>query len=95
MIGPALIAVTAIAAAVIAAKTANRRQGAQLKHSRELQADQLAHDRELQKAQLAYDRRQRGREHTRVSVDDATRGVERAIRILAEYEGRSCPTSRR
>lgn len=73
MVGPALIAVTAIVAAWIASRTANRRQQQQLVHDREvqraqllrnrgLQEAQLSHDGVLQKAQLAYDREQRNRQ---------------------------------
>jgi hypothetical protein len=77
LIGPAIVAVTAVAAAVIAARTANHRQEAQLANDRELQADQLA-----------YDREQRNRQHVRDTVDESVRGVDSALRALLEYEGR-------
>jgi len=73
--GPALLAVTAILAAAIAARTANARQG-----------QQLAHDRELQAEQLAYDREQRNRQHVRDAVDDSVRSVDSALRLMFEYE---------
>jgi hypothetical protein len=75
VIGPVLISATAILAAVIAARTANERQAAQ-----------LAHDRELQKAQLAYDREQRNRQHVRDTIDSAVRSMDAAIRQAAEYQ---------
>lgn len=75
LIGPILLAGTAIIAAWIAAKTANERQAAQ-----------LAHDRELQKLQLAYDREQRNRQHVRDTIDSAVRSVDAAMRQAAEYE---------
>ncbi len=75
MIGPALIAVTAVVAAWIAARTANHRQ-----------QEQLLHDRELQKAQLAYDREQRNRQHARDTIDSAVRSLDAAIRQSAEYQ---------
>ena len=75
LVGPVLLAATAIIAAWIAAKTANQRQAAQ-----------LANDQELQKAQLAYDREQRNRQHVRDAVDDAVRGVDAALRLMFEYE---------
>ncbi len=75
LIGPALLALTAILAAGIAARTANERQAAQ-----------LAHDRELQKVQLAHDREQRNRQHVRDSVDDAVHSVDAALRLMFEYE---------
>jgi hypothetical protein len=79
LIGPALLALTAIAAAAIAARTANRRQGQQLRDNRELQT-------ELQRQQLAYDREQRDRQHVRDTVDEAVRGMESAVRGIASYE---------
>lgn len=85
VVGPALIAVTAIAAAWIAARTANHRQQQQLEEDGRLHAKQLAHDRELQKAQLAYDREQRDRMDVRVVIDDAIKGVDEALRGIAEY----------
>jgi hypothetical protein len=72
-IGPALIAATAIAAAWIAARTANRRQ-----------QEQLDHDRELQKEQLAYDREQRNRQHARDAIDEAVKGTEEATRAIID-----------
>lgn len=87
VIGPALIAVTAIVAAWIAARTANRRQQEQLSHDRELQQAQLVHDRELQVAQLAYDREQRNRQHVRDTIDSSVRGLYAAARQSAEYQG--------
>ena len=75
VIGPALIAATAIAAAWIAARTANHRQ-----------QEQLDHDRELQAEQLAYDREQRNRQHARDAVDDSVGGVDAALRLMFEYE---------
>lgn len=87
MIGPALIAATAIVAAWIAARTANRRQQEQLSHDLELQKAQLAHDRELQGAQLAYDREQRNRQHVRDTIDSAVRGLYASMRQSAEYQG--------
>ncbi|HWM64048.1 MAG TPA: hypothetical protein VNP96_08705 [Solirubrobacterales bacterium] len=98
VIGPALIAATAIVAAWIAARTANRRQQEQLSHDRELQKAQLVHDRELQEAQLAYDRElhvaqlaydreQRNRQHVRDTIDSAVRSLDAAMRQLAEYQG--------
>lgn len=86
VIGPALIAVTAIVAAWIAARTANHRQQEQLLHDRELQEAQLAYDRELQGEQLAYDREQRNRQHVRDTIDSAVRGLYTAMRQLAEYQ---------
>ena len=77
LIGPALLAATAIIAAWIAANTANKRQAAQ-----------LAHDRELQAEQLAYDREQRNRQHVRDAVDEAVRGIDAAVRVLFQYEAR-------
>lgn len=74
-VGPALIAAIAIAAAWIAARTANHRQ-----------QEQLNHDRELQKEQLAYDREQRNRQHVRDAVDDSVRSVDAALRLMFEYE---------
>ncbi len=71
VIGPALIAVTAIVAAYISARTANHRQQEQLSHDRELHGAQLAYDLELQEAQLAYDREQRNRQHVRDTIDSA------------------------
>lgn len=76
LVGPVLLAATAIVAAAIAARTANTRQG-----------QQLAHDRELQKEQLAYDREQRNRQHVRDAVDDSVRGIDAALRVMFEYEG--------
>jgi hypothetical protein len=73
-IGPVLAAVTAIAAAAIAARTANRRQ-----------REQLAHDRALQSDQLAYDREQRNRAHARDALDDAIAGADAAIQQLAQW----------
>jgi hypothetical protein len=98
VIGPTLIAATAIVAAWIAARTANHRQQEQLSHDRELQRAQLVHDRELQEvqlaydrelqvAQLAYDREQRNRQHVRDTIDSAVRGLYAAMRQLAEYQG--------
>jgi hypothetical protein len=87
VIGPALIAATAIVAAWIAARTANRRQQQQLSHDLELQKAQLVHDRELQGAQLAYDREQRNRQHVRETIDSAVRGLYAAMRQSAEYQG--------
>jgi hypothetical protein len=87
VIGPALIAATAIVAAWIAARTANRRQQEQLSHDLELQKAQLVHDRELQGAQLAYDREQRNRQHVRDTIDSAVRGLYAAMRQSAEYQG--------
>jgi hypothetical protein len=98
VIGPTLIALTAIVAAWIAAGTANRRQQQQLLHDRDLhqaqlsydrdrQEAQLAHDRDLQKAQLAYDREQRNRQHVRDAIDAVVAGHYRAMRQLAEYQG--------
>jgi hypothetical protein len=81
LIGPGMIAITAILAAIIAARTANRRQAAQLQHDRELQS-------ELQSERLAYDREQRDRQHIRDTIDEALRGVDAAIRTLAEYEAK-------
>lgn len=81
LIGPAVIAITAILAAMIAARTANQRQEAQLNHDRELQS-------ELQTERLAYDREQWNRQHIRDTVDDALRGVDAAIRTIAEYEAK-------
>ncbi|MGH3373134.1 MAG: hypothetical protein ACRDP6_00195 [Actinoallomurus sp.] len=75
LVGPVLLAATAIIAAWIAAKTANERQAAQ-----------LAHDRELQIEQLTYDREQRNRQHVRDAVDDAVRSVDAALRLMFEYE---------
>ena len=75
LIGPVLLAATAIVAAWIAARTANHRQ-----------QEQLTHDRELQKVQLAYDREQRNRQHVRDAVDDAVRSVDAALRFMFEYE---------
>jgi hypothetical protein len=75
LVGAVLLAVTAILAAAIAARTANTRQG-----------QQLAHDRELQAEQLAYDREQRNRQHVRDAVDDAVRSVDAALRFMFEYE---------
>jgi len=86
VIGSALIAVTAIVAAWIAARTANRRQQEQLSHDRELQKAQLSHDRELQMAQLAYDREQRNRQHVRDAIDSAVRSLYAAVKQLAEYQ---------
>ena len=74
LIGPVLLAATAIIAAWIAAKTANKRQAAQ-----------LAHDRGLQKEQFAYDREQRNRQDTRDMVDEAVKGTDDAVRIMAEF----------
>lgn len=76
VIGPALIAATAIAAAWIAARTANKRH-----------ASQLAHDRELQADQLAYDREQRNRQHVLDTVDRAVLGVHSALRVFGRYQG--------
>lgn len=98
VIGPALIAVTAIVAAYIAARTANHRQQEQLSHDRELQGaqlaydlelqeKQLAYDRELQEAQLAYDREQRNRQHVRDTIDSAVGSLYAAMRQSAEYQG--------
>ena len=56
VIGPALIALTAVVAAWIAARTANRRQQQQLSHDRDLQQAQLAYDSDRQEAQLSHDR---------------------------------------
>ncbi len=86
LIGPFLLAVTAILAAVIAAKTANKRQGEQLLHDRNLQADRLAHDRKLQAGQLAYDREQHNREHVRDRIDSAVLMVDQAVRTYTEYQ---------
>jgi hypothetical protein len=74
VIGPALIAATAIAAAWIAARTANHRQ-----------QEQLDHDRALQTEQLAYDREQRERVFVREVIDEAMKGVDQALRNLSEY----------
>jgi hypothetical protein len=81
LIGSGMIAITAIIAAIIAARTANRRQAAQLAHDRELQS-------KLQTERLAYDREQRNRQHIRDTIDDALRGVDDAIRTIAEFEAR-------
>jgi hypothetical protein len=74
LVGPVLLAATAIIAAWIAAKTANKRQAAQ-----------LAHDRELQKAQFAYDREQRNRQDARDAVDGAVKVTDDAVRVMAEF----------
>jgi hypothetical protein len=79
VIGPALIAVTAIVAAAIAAQTANRRQATQLKENRVLQT-------ELLKDQLSHDRAQRNREHIRDTIDDAVQDIDALVRIMAEYQ---------
>ena len=79
LIGPVLLSLTAVAAAAIAAKTANSRQAAQLASDSELQS-------KLQSERLAYDREQRNRQHIRDTVDEAMRGVDSAFRIIAEYE---------
>lgn len=76
VIGSALIAVTAIGAAWIAARTANHRQ-----------REQLLHDRELQEAQLSYDREQRNRQHVRDTIDSAVRSMYAAMKQSAEYQG--------
>lgn len=86
LLGPALLAVTAIIAAWIAAKTANERQAAQLAHDRDLHQAQLAHDRELQIAQLFYDREQRNRQHVRDTIDSAVRTMYAAMKQSAEYQ---------
>jgi hypothetical protein len=75
LVGPVLLAATAIAAAWIAAKTANRRQAAQ-----------LANDQKLQKEQLAYDREQRNRQHQRDTVDRAVGCVDAAMKAMAYYD---------
>jgi hypothetical protein len=75
VIGPALIAVTAVIAAWIAARTANHRQ-----------QEQLLHDRDLQAAQLAYDREQRNRQHVRDTIDSAVRSLDATMRQSAEYQ---------
>lgn len=77
LVGPVLLAGTAIIAAWIAASTANKRQ-----------AEQLRHDRELQAGQLAYDREQRNRQHVRSAVDDAVCSLDAAMRTGFEYEAR-------
>jgi hypothetical protein len=74
VIGPVLIAATAIAAAWIAARTANHRQ-----------QEQLDHDRKLQKGQLAYDREQRNRQYGRDAIDEAVKGADEATRAMAEF----------
>ena len=74
LVGPVLLAATAIAAAWIAARTANHRQ-----------QEQLDHDRKLQKEQLAYDREQRNREHVRDAIDEAVKGADEATRAMAEF----------
>ena len=76
VIGPALIAGTAIVAAWFAARTANRRQ-----------QEQLSHDRMLQEAQLVHDREQRNRQHVRDTIDSAVRGLYAAMKQSAEYQG--------
>ncbi len=86
LVGPFLLAVTAILAAIIAAKTANKRQGEQLAHDRGLQADRLLHDRKLQASQLAYDREQRNREHVRDRIDSAVLMVDQAVRAYTEFQ---------
>ncbi|MBS1892284.1 MAG: hypothetical protein JST59_13390 [Actinobacteria bacterium] len=77
LIGPVLLALTAIIAAWIAARTANHRQ-----------QEQLANDRHLQADQLAYDREQRNRQHVRDTVDEAVRGVDAALRAMFDYEAK-------
>jgi hypothetical protein len=77
LLGPMLLSLTAVAAAIIAARTANKRQ-----------EEQLFHDRELQKEQLAYDREQRTRQHVRDTIDEAVREWDEAVRAIARYEGR-------
>jgi hypothetical protein len=72
--GPALLAITAIAAAAIAARTANTRQ-----------REQLAHDRALQERQLAHDREQRDRQHIRDTIDGAVRGADEAVHMIARF----------
>lgn len=74
LLGPALAALTAVAAAVIAARTANRRQ-----------QEQLSHDRVLQAEQLAYDREQRNRQYARDAVDEALIGTDDATKKMAEF----------
>lgn len=74
VVGPALVAMTAIAAAWLAARTANHRQ-----------QEQLGHDRDLQKAQFAYDREQRNRQDVRDAVDEAVKGTDDAVRVMAEF----------
>jgi hypothetical protein len=69
-----LLAATAIAAAWIAARTANHRQ-----------QEQLDHDRKLQKEQLAYDREQRNRQHVRDAIDEAVKGADEATRAMAAF----------
>jgi hypothetical protein len=76
LVGPVLLAATAIGAAAIAARTANARQ-----------AEQLAHDRELQARQLRYDREQRNRQHVRDTVDAAIANLDSAVRAITLYEG--------
>jgi hypothetical protein len=77
LLGPLLISLTAILAAVIAARAANKRQAAQLAHGRELQAEQLA-----------YDREQRNRQHVRDTVDDAVQDADAAYRVMADLASR-------
>lgn len=74
LIGPVLLAVTAIIAAWIAAKTANQRQAAQ-----------LSHDQDLQRAQFAYDREQRNRQDARDVVDESVKGTDDAVRLIAKF----------
>jgi hypothetical protein len=77
LIGPVVVALTAIVAAWIAARTANHRQQEQLANDRQLQADQLAHDRQ-----------QHNRQHVRDTVDEAVQGVDTALRSMFEYEAK-------
>jgi hypothetical protein len=82
LIGPILIGLGAVAAAVLTALTANWRHRKQLAHDRELQKKQLEHDRVLRREELEHDREMRKRENARVVLDEVLSN-ERALRHAA------------
>jgi hypothetical protein len=87
LLGPILIAVTAILGAVLAAYTANQRHRRQLEHDTQRQKEQLAQDTQRQKEQMAHDFAMRKREHSRDALDAALELVTEVHGAFGDLEG--------
>lgn len=85
LLGPILVAVGAVAAAILTVITANWRQSKQLKQDRELQRAQLERDRELRQEELAHDREMRYRERVQLVVDETVAQQGKFREAFTEY----------
>lgn len=96
LVGPIVIAATALLGAMLTAYTANRRhqhqlehdserQRAQLEHDSERQQEQLAHDSRRHEEQLEHDRDMRRRDHVYDTLDSVVDGTARALRMSIRF----------